>query len=95
MVNGLTELTGKHLLFTMIVCDRNGEVEEKRQYHGIVENAGGEPVLHRPGSDERIPVPPMYEQVEKADPDQRISLEQSGETVEGIEYTLTCVKSPP
>lgn len=95
MVNGLNELAGKRLLFTMLVCDRDGEVQEKRQYHGIVEDEGGEPVLNADDSDERIPVPPMYEQIEKVDPGQPVELEKGGETVEGVDYTLTCVKSPP
>lgn len=95
MVKELSELAGKRMLLTIIVCDRNGDVKERSQYHGIVEDSGGEPVLQSQNTEDRIPIPPIYDQIEKVDPEQQLELEESGEKISGIEYTLTCVKSPP
>lgn len=95
MVKELSELVGKRMLLTIIVCDRNGEVKERSQYHGTVEDSGGEPVLQSQNTEDRIPIPPIYDQIEKIDPGQQLEMEESGEKISGIDYTLTCVKSPP
>lgn len=92
MVHGLPELLGKHLLFTLVTCDRSGRVTAERQLYGTVEERGdNQPILHVHGSEERVPLPPLYDEYEKAGPDTLAML--AGERIRDIDYTLTCVKT--
>lgn len=94
MVSGLSELIGKHVLFTMVRCDNSGHVLSQNDIHGTVELVGGQPGLRRKGENKLVPLPPLYDQFEKVDREKVFELESTGEKVSDIDYTLLCIKSP-
>ena len=95
MKASMRQLLGKHILASLSEIDNNGRVLRRQEFHGPLIEYRGKPALRHAGSKRPFVLPDELGYYRKADPDRDYALEESGETVSAVDYTLTFVKVPP
>ena len=95
MNTALRPLLGKCILASLSEIDNNGRVLRRQEFYGTLIESHGKPALQRPGHERPFGLPDEPDYYRPADPDKEYPLEETGDTVRGVDYTLTFVKVPP
>jgi hypothetical protein len=95
MARSLQQLLGKHVLASLTELDASGRILRRNEFHGTLIFEKGKPACLRADTQRPLELPDNLDYYFPVDPELEYELQETGETVTGIDYTLTFVKAPP